>query len=368
MERAARLGSFYSTNAHSLPRVAANNNNNKNSSQCPVNSIRESSIHHHRRRRRRRHLMQTERTPLSVWKRLQREFSPSYLFFTLEEPTNDDDDDDDDSSSTRRQPPLTIDVVQSFAPRRPFTILVRLFFLAVSLHVLYHDVSTYPPHNLYIYMGYLTHWGHVLMILYFVSSWLCSLVLIYQQPQQHQPSRLVRCTWGLYATTAPLEICITLLYWSAVHEGPLTYTTVMEHGGLAVLVLLDGLVIGLVPLRAKQFVFLLTVCVFYFVWSIVDAICDIGNGEWGPAYEDDALYPVLNWKRQSNVAAIVSAFSTLVLAPMAFFACWMLSLASCSKKCCEWDGSRRPVLTSLKSRSTQEAAFGYVLDEEMVVV
>lgn len=298
-------------------------------------------------------------TGLSISKRLQWELSPTQSLFSLQEPSV--------SGSA------TIDVVRSFVGNRWISIPLRFLFLALSLQVLYYDLSTYPPHNLFIYCGYLTHWGHLSNILYLCASWLCSL-LVYQQDQQ--PNRLVKWTWCLYSTVAPLGICITLLYWSAVNNGPVTYVSVMEHGGLASVVLFDGLVVGLVPIRVKQVVFLMTVCICYFIWSIVDAVFNIGNGEWGPAYDDDALYPVLNWKTQSNVAAIVSAFSTLILAPTVFFTCWMMSLASprtsklessdemCCKCCCrcfQWDGSRRPLLSQEESSQTSEA-FGYKLD------
>jgi len=79
-------------------------------------------------------------------------------------------------------------------------------------------------------------------------------------------------------------------------------------------------------------------------------------GEWGPAYNDDALYPVLNWRHETNVAAFLTAFAICVLAPALFSLCWLLSLVACAKdksfagvsrNCfwciCEFDGSRRPL-------------------------
>ena len=55
-------------------------------------------------------------------------------------------------------------------------LLLRLLMLLWSLQVLAYDLSWYPPHNLYIYMGYLTHWGHLLSIGYLTASFVLSIV------------------------------------------------------------------------------------------------------------------------------------------------------------------------------------------------
>mmetsp|Transcript_21713 Transcript_21713/g.47330 ORF Transcript_21713/g.47330 Transcript_21713/m.47330 type:complete len:179 (+) Transcript_21713:174-710(+) len=102
----------------------------------------------------------------------------------------------------------------------------------------------------------------------------------------------------------------------------------MEHGGICLLVLLDGLCVGSVPLRAKQFVYLLSVCIAYLLWSMVNFALDLGNGEW-PEYDDDALYPVLHWGMESRkMSAIISAVAIVVLCPVLYWMVWMLSLVS----------------------------------------
>jgi hypothetical protein len=281
----------------------------------------------------------------SCLERLQWELRPSFSFFSIDEASGD-----------------KIDVAASFGARshnssylRMFSIIiVRLVCFIWSLQVFYEDVSHYPPHNLYIYMGYLTHWGHVLTILYFMCSFLCTILpfvtrqpasaplqLDEPSPSQPQPHVLVRTTWGLYSTVAPLEVAIALLYWGSGinNNGPVTYISVMEHGGLAVLVWMDGLIVSVVPVRAKHVCFLMTVCALYLIWSVVDVVAGIGGGEWGPADTDDALYPVLRWGSETRAAALLSAFTICVLAPGLFLACWMLSLASLSNKSSREEGT-----------------------------
>ena len=228
-----------------------------------------------------------------------------------------------------------LDLAACFAGSR----VLRFIFLLWSVQVFMLDLYHYPPHNLYIYMGYLTHWGHVLSIWYLAASFLCSVKLAPARvspsslvPCVRQPTRLIKVTWFLYSLTAPLELAICLLFWSAVAAGPaaFSYVSVMEHGGIAILVWVDGNWTGgcAVPVRAKQVIFLMMVCFIYLFWTGVNAVLGIGNGEWGPAYTDDALYPVLNWNSDRQLAATVSAVAICVVAPACFAVCWLASLWS----------------------------------------
>uniref|UniRef100_A0A6U6DBM6 Uncharacterized protein n=1 Tax=Odontella aurita TaxID=265563 RepID=A0A6U6DBM6_9STRA len=106
-------------------------------------------------------------------------------------------------------------------------------------------------------MGYLTHWGHAISIVYFGCSLKCCLDSgAVEQPDDPSsgPKKWVKLTWAMYSTIAPLEIGITLLYWSAISSEPPSYIAVMEHGGIMAMILLDGLFVGMVPVRAKHIV------------------------------------------------------------------------------------------------------------------
>ena len=254
----------------------------------------------------------------SCWNRFKWECRVSYPLFSLTEPNG-----------------RVIDVQQSFAPRKPChsVPILRLSFLLVAIQVLCDDVFFYPRHNLWIYLGYLTHWGHVLTIFYFFSSFLCSLLPIsFYDQQNDEIHAFIKWTWTLYALVAPLELAITLLYWGSGIAGRVTYSSIMEHGILGSLVWIDGLFIGMVPVRAKQIWCLIMVATLYLLWTIIDALFNIGNGEWGPAYNDDALYPILNWNKQTRAAAILSAIVELIVAPALFYLCWMASLLSCKQQ------------------------------------
>jgi len=271
-------------------------------------------------------------------------------------------------------------------------LLLRLWMMLWSWQVLAYDLYWYPPHNLYIYMGYLTHWGHLLSIGYLTASFFLSVrstLVVRRQaastkhdsstgttafqttPTPTKTTRLIYTIWGLYSLAAPLELSICLLYWAAVAgTGPsaFSYVSVCEHGGIALAVLLDGVTRG-IPVRVPQVAYLLGLCGLYLVWTVVDAVLGIGNGEWGPAYDDDALYPILNWNSNRETAMTASAVAICLVAPGSFFVCWLLGLVAWRKQttddddtnvakkkngsgCCGcggcggliFDGSQRPLL------------------------
>jgi len=200
--------------------------------------------------------------------------------------------------------------------------------------------------------------------MYLFSSLLCSIRTksVIQPLYGEAPSYLVRWTWGLYSTIAPLEIMITILYWSAeFNGGDVAYIIVMEHGIICLFVLFDGLIVGLVPIRLKHFRYLLTICITYLLWSIVDTYAGIGNGEWGPAYDDEALYSALRWESETKTAAILSAFVIFLVTPIVFVLCWAASLLSSDMK--KFDGSRRPIFDGAGANidGTKECeAFDYI--------
>jgi len=289
----------------------------------------------------------------------------------------------DDAGSLQRK---YININECFAPSRPIiktnwsrrlyffnnrVFYIRLVFVAISFHVLYIDITLYPLHNLWVYLFFLTHWGHLFNMTYLFCSMLCCAneipVVIEGSERNKAIPNLIQITWLLYSTTAPLSLAICILYWIGIApsqspQDSLNYVCIMEHGIIGIIVLIDGVLVGTIPVRAKHYVCLLAVCISYLLWSLVNYILKLGNGDWGPTYDDDALYPVLNWGWESRrVAAIVSSSATIVLCPVLFWFVWMLSLSSfdsdgsgtedinrcCHRGCCGrgflFEGRRRPL-------------------------
>jgi hypothetical protein len=99
---------------------------------------------------------------------------------------------------------------------------------------------------------------------------------------------------------------ITPLYWFLVHQPgeDISYTDVMAHGGVALLILVDGMVLHRIPLRwCHYYIAVLPFQVSYIIWSIYHALgTDIGNpnnlnNDSEEDDDDDAIYRPLNWKK-----------------------------------------------------------------------
>ena len=150
-------------------------------------------------------------------KRLRTEISWSYPLHSLDEPNDPQtmqhmlEETDQPASAnvasatrpTLRHSANIVDICKCIAPYRPIiphafvpisyisllpnflqrllyplnngTFYGRSVFLAISMHVLYFDMTHYPPHNLWVYMFYLTHWGHMMNMWYLFCSWVCCL-------------------------------------------------------------------------------------------------------------------------------------------------------------------------------------------------
>ena len=200
-------------------------------------------------------------------------------------------------------------------------------------------------------------------IMYMISILYCTLNKSLLMESEIAP-KAIKISWVLYSIVAPMELCITLLYWSADYDGgEISYVNVMEHGIICLLILIDGVFTSTIPVRLNMFPYFLTVCISYLCWSIIDAAFNIGNGEWGPAYEDDALYEVLNWNQNSKSAAIVSAIVICVLAPLVYSFCWLLSLCEFRRTsrcfCCSFTGSRRFISSVVDGSVGVDDGFSY---------
>lgn len=303
----------------------------------------------------------------------------------------------DDAGSLQRK---YININECFAPSRPIiktnwsrrlyffnnrVFYVRLVFVAISFHVLYVDIKRYPFMGVSVFPYSL---GSLFNMSYLFCSMLCCAneipVVIEGSERNKAIPNLIKITWLLYSTSAPLSLAICILYWIGIAPGQspqdsLNYVCIMEHGIIGIIVLIDGVLVGTIPVRAKQYVCLLAVCITYLLWSLVNYILKLGNGDWGPAYDDDSLYPVLNWSWESRrVAAIVSSFATIILCPVLFWIVWMLSLSSldsdgsgtedinrcCYRGCCGrgliFEGRRRPLFNEPNDACSQyDTAMAY---------
>eukprot|EP00567_Pseudictyota_dubia_P003238 CAMPEP_0197456188 /NCGR_PEP_ID=MMETSP1175-20131217/42718_1 /TAXON_ID=1003142 /ORGANISM="Triceratium dubium, Strain CCMP147" /LENGTH=366 /DNA_ID=CAMNT_0042990221 /DNA_START=68 /DNA_END=1168 /DNA_ORIENTATION=+ len=226
-----------------------------------------------------------------------------------------------------------IDIRKTFCPEPVRSVLlVRISFFLIMLEILIQNLLATSPDARWFFMAYLTHWGLVVALAYQLSALagmvLRRTVMVQTQDGNDKCNILLLISWALFAVALPAEVILSVLYWALVHEqgDPVSYQIVMLHGGISVLLLIDGFFVGSVPLRIKQVLFLMVFCVCYLLWTVVFAESDIRNPD--KANNDDAIYDALEWNRNPEGSAILSAMCAFVVPPIVFSSFWALSLAT----------------------------------------
>ena len=87
-----------------------------------------------------------------------------------------------------------------------------------------------------------------------------------------------------------------------------------KHGILALLLWIDGVVIGRIPIRLKQFQFPFICALLYLGWTLIFAYWDIDGG---------VIYSNLNWRGNQTRAVHVSTLVVGLVIPFIFGICWL---------------------------------------------
>ena len=94
---------------------------------------------------------------------------------------------------------------------------------------------------------------------------------------------LVQVTWFLFSIASTLETPMGVSYWLVFYSTgagvtySINYINIMSHGGITVLILIDGLLINRIPLRIRQIIFPMAVGFMYSLWTLLHWQLDIGN-------------------------------------------------------------------------------------------
>lgn len=233
----------------------------------------------------------------------------------------------------------TIDVQKTFAPS-PLWLVFR-FAILVWVALGYYKVLSLPGYPILFFFAYYTHWSVIAATAYFVFSFILS-VQQWRKPSQ-EVTWVVKAVWVLYAIGTANQLSAALLYWILVYGGGTpSYTDVMFHGMIVLVLLFDGFVVSFVPIRLKFIIPVFILNVIYIGWSIVHSLAGIGNpllnGGATDMADDDAIYAALNWNMRPGAAAFWSAASVLVIFPSLFL---VLFTIGSSGGGCKFDGSCR---------------------------
>jgi hypothetical protein len=82
---------------------------------------------------------------------------------------------------------------------------------------------------------------------------------------------MIKATWVIFSVAALHEMAIIAIYWFLEFDPARTqldYFVLMTHGGVAILVLIDGLVVSRIPVRLKHFGVAFLMAVIYLAWCL----------------------------------------------------------------------------------------------------
>ena len=173
----------------------------------------------------------------------------------------------------------TLSVKKTFTPAPTFLLgAIKFALCAWNIEVIVHSIITneYPNY----WLIFLTHWQILAICVYSVFSFLVHTKLLPVSQHGGRGNIITRLTWTFYTVGLNLGLIITLLYWFLEFDpskGFPKYIQVMTHGGVFILVLLDGMIINHTPIRLKQFFLLWPVCFLYIIWSIIHGYSPLGN-------------------------------------------------------------------------------------------
>ena len=221
-----------------------------------------------------------------------------------------------------------IDVQRTFAPK-PFwaVVFIKLILTGVCIDRIVRDLILYDDETRYFYFAYLTHWGLICSIIFMLLSTINTLMPYPEQPGRGMSaSVLVKLAWAFFPLVATIETAIVLLYWTARRYSGnyISYDNFINHGGVFVIVLLEGLVVDRVPIRLYHVRYPMILALAYVIWSAVHGfLTEIGNPV--DDGEDDAIYPALNWEESPISSLATSLIALFLLTPFFFIIIYALS-------------------------------------------
>lgn len=222
-----------------------------------------------------------------------------------------------------------INVHRSFAPP-PFwrTFILKTIITGWTIAILLTDMLSDEWEPVSYYFIYLAHWSLAITILYLLVSFANTVFGVPEQrPYEDIPGFMVRFAWGLYPTAAVAQMMTTILFWIVQFDPnePVTYKMIMTHGGIMILVLLEGRFINRIPVRQKHLLFPMIFIHLFILWTVLHDFAGLGN----PYVEDsDAIYDALDWKENWKEAAVTSAVLAFGVTPLLFLNIWLLSIWS----------------------------------------
>ena len=232
----------------------------------------------------------------------------------------------------------TLDIPESFAPASCYAFLWKLFATAGAILTLTWGLVRSDHPN--FYFAYLTTWGVSFVVIYMVFS-IFNTVFAARTPQPEvSVGWRIRATWFMGTLGTHMTVITCLLYWLLIYDPEkhdIHPVTVLDHGGVLVLIGIDTMFVNRIPFRWQHYYGIIVVDLCFVIWSLIHAYgTDIGNpnnSDNDPETNDDAIYQgVLEWEDDWVKALTYCIVITFVVGPLVMLLLWCLSNGICNDR------------------------------------
>lgn len=195
-----------------------------------------------------------------------------------------------------------------------------------------------------IWFAYLTNWALFIAMIYSGLSLVNSIFPIATTSSSDSDdskntsetaviSTRTTITWAFFTLAAFLQTMVTVLYWALLHppglKGLFLLSMVILHGGVWVLILVDGFLVNRIPIRMRHW---LEICLpftlLYTLWSVLQSPLgfDLENPYMDAfGVDDDKIYPVLDWGEKPLTTLALVSVCAFVVSPIVHTLLWALS-------------------------------------------
>ena len=271
-----------------------------------------------------------EQKEFSCFRRFKSEFNPCSPWFSVSD------------KATGR----TLDIPESFAPASCYAFVWKLACTAIAILTL---AWQFVGDIAYFVLAYFTNWGVTFVCIYFILNTLntvCASRTLQPTSKNASVGCRIRITWLMYAIGVHSTAGATFFYWVFLFDPSdpdWTFTNLSAHGGLLLLMIIDGMFVNRIPLRWQHWYVVLLINIAYVGWTLIHAfLLDVGNPyneDNDPETNDDAIYDVVVWKDDWKAALTYSCINCFVLSPLLYLVLWCLTNGVC------WD--RRKLVESV---------------------
>lgn len=229
----------------------------------------------------------------------------------------------------------------AFACTKAAVVVWKLLVFLLNVAIF---LTGFVPFPRAIWFWYLTNWALFIAMIYSGLSLANTIfpVSTSSSSDSNDPknttetvviSTRTKITWAIFTLAAVAQTMVTVLYWALLHPPGLPFlflvSMIMLHGGVCVLILVDGLLVNRIPIRLRHwFEVVLPLFLAWIIWSVLQSPLGFDlNNTYMEAFgaDDDKIYPVIDWESKPMMTLALVSVCGFIVSPIVHFALSALS-------------------------------------------